>query len=311
MPALNVKEADIFEVQEADDFALDLPNHGDEIEVSEDEAPVAHSPETAIIVVEEPDDLVPGSDAKLMALPVKEEQKADAPKVTDWANDRDHSKFPQYLDERIKSIPKHNGMTVPGCERAKHYLKDCQREISQAVRDDFGGKIDEVWADKKRQEVDEMIMRLDQQIEALSNKLASTETRIVAEGSCPKCSTVAPMWHDTDGDKLVCLQCNADLTNDSTLSKTAGTPVLNVFMNPFERAIVATIINSSVSAGKNIEETYELLKNKYNFTPREELAIQQLVADYGYPVFKDRGRLNESADPAAGNGVDFMTNYNA
>jgi hypothetical protein len=93
--------------------------------------------------------------------------------------------------------------------------------------------------------------------------------------------------------------------------KTAGTPALNVYMTPFERAGVVTIINATVSGGKNAEEVYEKLKNKYNFTPREELAFQQLIADHGYPVYKDRGLINEPASPSSGDGVEWQTNYHA
>lgn len=306
MPELYVEEADALEVEEAspfDDLAL---------EVSEEDVMAADTPE-AVIIVEEPDDIVPGSDARVQTV----EQKADVPKEKDWVNDKDHSKFPSYLESKLKNVPRHNGENIPGCERAKHYIKECQRELSQAMRSDTQGRLDDIWADQQNKKMNDMIHRLDQQMEYLKSKdvlpkAASVETRLIAEGTCSACNSVAPMWHDTDGDRLVCLHCNADLTSDEgTLSKVATTPVLNVYMTGFERAIVATMINSSVSAGKNIEDTYMLLKNKYNFTPREELAIQQLVADYGYPVFKDRGRLNEAADPAEGNGVDWATNYHA
>jgi len=302
MPELIPEKYDVFEIEEAPEHASPV------LEVSEDE-PSMHTPET--IMVDEPEELVPGSEAPLRDK--VDEQKADAPKEMDWLNDKEHSKFPAYFDAKLKAIPKHSGETIPGCERAKFYLKDLLRELSSAARSDVGAKVDEMWSEKQYQEINKMIARLDQQLEVLQSKNASPNisTRLVAEGNCEKCATIAPMWHDTENDKLICLHCEAEVEDNGVLSKTAGTPVLNVFMTPFERAIVSTMINSSVSAGRNIEESYEHLKNKYNFTPREELAIQQLITDYGYPLLKDRARLNEPHDPADGSGIDFSTSYHS
>ena len=160
--------------------------------------------------------------------------------------------------------------------------------MSKAMRSDYDAVIDEGEVDGLRKNIGDMMERLEKQIKKLkgSGKTASLETRLVSNGHCEKCASVAPIWHDTHNDKLVCLHCEAEATRNDNIEKTAGTPVLNVYMTPFERAVVGIMVNSKVSAGRNIEETYEKLKNKYNFTPREELAIQQLVADYGYPVYR-------------------------
>ncbi|MFA5024664.1 MAG: hypothetical protein WC523_06985, partial [Patescibacteria group bacterium] len=95
------------------------------------------------------------------------------------------------------------------------------------------------------------------------------------------------------------------------LEKTANTPILNVYMNPWENAVVRTIINATVSGGKNIEEVFEHLSKKYSFTSREKLAIASLCSDFGYPVYLDRGRIGEESDPSDGNGIDWQSNYYA
>jgi len=235
-------------------------------------------------------------------------------KETNWADDGDHSKFIAYVRDRMGNIPRHSGETVSGCERAKSYIKHIRdHDISKAMRSDHNGLIDEQQVDAIRKEIDGMIEQLDRKIKQLSGskKHADINARIISHGHCDKCDTEAPMWHDVGNHKLVCMSCEAEEQDDGELSKTATTPSVNVYMNAFEQAVVATIINSTVSAGRNIEETYEKLKNKYNFTPREELALQQLIANYGYPIHKDRGLLNEEADPTASTGVDFQTNYYA
>lgn len=316
MPEYTVAET--FEVNDAEDFVMDdlvsdllvseeEMNLEEPLVVSEDAADDAAMGPVADLVVNEVD-VVPGSD-----MPFLPEQKVeDKPK--DWANDGDHGQFVQYLKDKIQKVPRHTGKTVPGCERALSYLKSLDNEISKAMRSDLDGKIDEAEIDGLRKKISDDCERLEKHIEKLRGTLkkGDVEVRMVSTGQCEQCEAVTPLWHDTANDRMVCLHCNADTASGSDeIKKEAGTPILNVYLTAFERAIVGTIINSAVSAGNNIEETYHLLKNKYNFTPREELAIQQLIADYGYPIYKDRGRLNEESDPAAGDGVDWVTNYHA
>lgn len=281
-------------------------NDDDGLVVMEDEA--MGPPETVeeSFIIEDPSYEIPGAPGVQYVEDKKEDEK---PKT--WQEDGDHGQFVSYVKDKLSKIPRHSGETVPGCERAKAFLKNIDSEISKAMRTDLDGVIDESEIDQLRKSIEDMIDRLDKQIKKLSgSKKAAFDVRLVSEGHCEKCNSSAPMWHDTAEDKLVCMSCEAEvLRQNDGLEKTAGTPVLNVYMSAFERAVVGTMINSKVSAGRNIEETYEKLKNKYNFTPREELAIQQLVADYGYPVYKDRGLLNEPSDPASGDGVDWVTNY--
>ena len=315
MPEYTVAET--FEVNDAEDFILDdlvsdlmvseeEMNIEDPMIVSEDAAADGAVLAPADIVVNE---VLPGSN-----MSYQPEQKAED-RPTDWANDGDHSQFVQYLKDKMSKVPRHNGDKIPGCERACAYLKSLDNEISKAMRSDLDGKIDENEVDALRKQISDGVERLEKQIKKLRSSLkkgGEIEVKLVATGQCEKCEAVTPLWHDIANDRMVCLHCDATATGDNgELKKEAGTPILNVYMSGFESAIVRTIVNSSVSAGNNIEETYQLLKNKYNFTPREELTIQQLVADYGFPVFKDRGRLNEESDPAAGDGVDWASNYHA
>lgn len=303
-------------VDEADDFVLD---NLEDFVVDEDEA---QGPEEQFIVEEEfvpegsgglnsDDDadvpMVPGSDTMWV------EDVEQEVKEKDWANDGQHAQFVSYLKDQMTKIPRHSGETVPGCERAKAFLKSLDSDISKAMRSDLKGDIDEVEVDGLRKSIEDMIDRLEKQLKKLTGtKRASLDVRLVSEGHCNKCDSTAPMWHDVAHDELVCMSCDSSsMKEDDSFEKTAGTAKINVYVSAFERAIIGTMINSKVSAGRNIEETYDKLKNKYNFTPREELAIQQLVSDYGYPVYKDRGLLNEPSDPASGDGVDWLTNYHA
>jgi hypothetical protein len=312
MPGIEDNVMWVYDDAVIDDYA------DDELEIEVDEE--FDDDDIDVVVIDE-DDVEQECDMPVVVEEIKtipgsdKAEDGDEPepeaKPKDWENDNDHAQFVSYVKDKLTKIPRHSGETVPGCERAKAFLQSIDSEISKAMRSDLSGVIDEQEIDGVRKSIDDMIERLDKQIKKLRpNKKAAYDVKLFAQGTCEKCQTSAPMWHDTASDKLVCMHCEAERGTD-VIEKTAGTPVLNVYMSPFERAIVGTMINSTVSGGKNIEETYMKLKNKYNFTPREELAIQQLVADYGYPVNKDRGLLNEPSDPAAGDGVEWQTNYNS
>lgn len=294
-------------VDETEDFMLTDIND-DALLVDEADVPM----EESLLVEEDTADyasLIPGSDVEY----VEDEEVEE--KSQDWVNDGNHAAFVDYVKDKVKKVPRHSGETISGCERAKAFLGKLDNEISKAMRSDFEGVIDESEIDQLRKSINDMTDRLEKQIKKLkvNGKTADLNVRLVSEGSCTKCDSSVPMWHDTTNNRMVCLHCEADSHADSEnrIEKTATTPVLNVYMTPFERAIVGILINSKVSAGRNIEETYLKLKNKYNFNPREELSIQQLVADYGYPVLKDRGLLNEPADSAAGDGIELLTQYHA
>lgn len=231
-------------------------------------------------VEEEPHQLIPGSEMEYI-----EHQDDDGLEVREknWEEDKSHKQFIPYIQNKLTQIPRHSGRTIAGCERALAFLKGCDQEISQAMRSDLNGEIDEEEIEKIRKDIHNMMDRLQNRIDQLRKEANVQEVNFI-----------------TDGD-----------LEDRKLSKVAGTPVLNVYMTPFERAIVSTCINAKVSGGRNIEEVYGHLKNKYNFTPREELSFIQLIADHGYPIYTDRGLINEPTDPASGDNVEWQTNYQA
>jgi hypothetical protein len=267
-----------------------------------------------ITVEEEPKahkDTIPGSDTIF----VEEDEAIDKPaKETDWEHDKDPSKFMAHYSKGLTTIPRHSGETVHGCERAIAHLKSYMNDGHQAMKVDLKGVIDELQMDAKTKEYMNAIDRLERQIERLKKKTkkASMDVRLVSEGQCEKCKSNTPMWHDVANNKLVCMHCEAEeVAETDTIEKTAGTARLNVYISAFERAITGIITNSSVSAGHDLEEVYDRLDKQYKFTPREKLAIIQILADMGNPIILDRGRIgDEDKDPSKG-GIDYMSNYYA
>ncbi len=119
------------------------------------------------------------------------------------------------------------------------------------------------------------------------------------DGNCPTCKI--KLWA-TDEGVMECIACEEVF--DGQIKKEAGTPKVQLIMTPFERAICGIITNGVVSQGRNAEETYAELKKEYKFNNRDELSIQQLLTDLGYPVAR-----NFMASPHSN--VEFATNYNA
>jgi hypothetical protein len=134
-----------------------------------------------------------------------------------------------------------------------------------------------------------------------------TKTAAPDDDNCPKCNI--KLWKAAEG-LYECISCEA--VYEKPITKEAGTAKLTLVMTPFERAITGAIVNSFVSQGKNPEETYAELKKKYKFTDRDELSIQQVLADMGYPMLKDRGHVGDSSEQLnKGKGVEFSTQYSA
>jgi hypothetical protein len=256
------------------------------------------------LMVEEPE-RVPGSDAQFVQYTEDKPEK----KETNWEGDKDPAKFIAYLKYKLTKIPRHSGERIPGCERAVSYLKALENESSKAMRSDYNGVIDEEELDKIRKDIETMIFRLENHIERLEKNAAQQRVRFISQGECKECKSMAPMWHDATTGESVCMNCER---TEEGLEKQAGAATVNVYMTPWERAIIATCVNSVVSAGRNIDETFEHLDKKYKFSDREKLAFTQLLADHGYPVYTDRGRIGDKdAHPTDGEGIDFQTTYTA
>ena len=206
-----------------------------------------------------------------------------------WVEDRDTSKFIDYLRESYSGVPKHNGNSISGCERALVYLNGLNREVSEAVRKDTENNLDE-----HLDEIEDFRVNIIQGMVALKTRIGELRKKIKEEGSQRKRSS-----DDSD-----------ELTKEGSIEKIATTAQIQLVMTPFERAISGILINSVVSAGHPFEDVYDYLKDKFELTPREELAIIQVVMDMGYPIFKDRGIIGTDAKgDGKGHGIDFIKNY--
>lgn len=206
----------------------------------------------------------------------------------DWRVSKKPKHFIIFLVNEVNRIPKpsHIRGNKSMLEKALGMYKQLDSYISKALRSDYDDEIDA----NKVDEIRGLVNRYENEVQMALDGMMTMERN----------KKVRRRRADEDQD----------------LVKEAGTPHftgLQVQMSAFERAIVGALINGSVSGGHNIEELYKVAKDKYNFTEREELALLQLLSDFGYPVFKDRLTFgtNDTDPTRKENNGEWMSNYYA
>jgi hypothetical protein len=243
---------------------------------------------------------IPGSTTYAEDIDDVEDQVDDAPRVNEtWEEDRAVDRFMDYIkDSYPNKIPKHDGKSIVGAERAVKWLTNLGKEISEAVRKDESGVLDDGSLEEIRVSVMKDILLLKEHIKKLDKTF--------------KKSLKKKAGLDNDLMKYaeeIEIAYNHEVTSE--IKKVAAHPKINLFVSPFERAIAGIIINSVVSGGKPLEEVYDFLKEKYKLTDREELAIMQVIMDSGFPIFKDRGTFSSKKDKSGDktHGIEFIKNY--
>lgn len=223
----------------------------------------------------------------------RESARPQQPEPQGWLNTKKVEQFVQFLDEQMASIPtvQHAQGNLSKMENAASRWKKLNNYCSEALRGDFAGTLDVDEIDKKRQQIEYNMDALQDAIDSLH---AMKQTRRQQRRQHRR---------------------RADEDFDDTMTKEATAPHFNGFqmvVTPFQRAIVGALINGKVSGGRNIEELWTEAKKKYNMDAREELEVLQLLADMGYPEFKDRLRLGEDEDPTRKDGFgEWQSQYYA
>ncbi len=305
----------------------DLEDHGDGVTVFEEEYPLDMTLEDALEpfvdgdndlgdiaeeaeglrdeiheIIEDHGDitfseLIPGADVSS-----KDINGAEPERETDYANDGDLSKFMDHVSELYPSkIPRHDGRSTVGCERAISFLDRLNGDISRAIRDDHENVLDIA----KLEDVRVNIMR---DVLVLKDHLSNLKKQIKENHSKKSSDFNIPNWKTAEGKSV----SYAQLKEEEEIRKKAATPNnIVIAVSPFERAISGMMINAHISSGHPMEEVYASLKDKYELTDREELSIMQLCMDSGYHIFKDRGSYagGEQSNDESKRGIDFVRNY--
>jgi hypothetical protein len=187
--------------------------------------------------------------------------------------------FLDWLRDKLSSIPSHTGKETSGCERAIAYLEKLDSEISKAVRMDLDNNIVIDAVELARDEIQDGIKRLEEHLTKIrDNKYPHRKKRKKSEAA--------------DG-----------------MVKKAKAASFVVCVPMFESYVARTCINSMVSSGKDIEDTFDHMCDKYELTGREQASIMQLLSDMGYAMRWDRGKGREEVDTASTDNFDFVANY--
>jgi hypothetical protein len=236
---------------------------------------------------------LPGSDVEDLEVstdePLVVEDKKEAPKALevkdpwDWQSDG-LERFMEWVSNRCNSIPRHRGETA-GIERAIAYLKKLNNELSKAVSSDYDGKIDIEKLEMARREIYSGIERLEDAKDKM-DEARSSKRRKAAKAE------------------------KAELIKEAQKTTSVGGIIVTVPL--LISSIARTCINSTVSAGKDIEKVADELIDKYKLNDREQMELIQLISDMGYPVRRPRGyNRDEKIDPTSVDNFDWMPNYYA
>lgn len=327
-------ELDNFELEESLDDNQE-EHDDDTLELSEDavgDAPLDLPMEEETVLedsADEPDNKLPELPVLLVTPPkVEEESKKiePPPRDTSWEQDMDHGKFIVYLHNRLSEIPSHSGQTTVGCEKAISYLKRLDREISKAIQSDEKSRIDESEAERLRDMIYDYIDQLEGAYETLMEKKKKRKKASLKLGkkvmarfndghniqyfvsvSNGSDETLLPVELDEPTPE----QVQAFLASEAQmLKKEAHSAKILLVEDPFLHAITRILINSHVTHGRNLEEVYASLRDKYKFTDREELSIQELLTQKGMWLQKDLARIGEKdVKPFDGKQIDVSTEY--
>lgn len=209
---------------------------------------------------------------------VKKSKKA--PKW-DWES-KGSQGFVAWIKERLSDVPKHSGYDTAGVERAISYMEKLDNEISKAMRLDLDGELDADKIEEVRAMIDEGVERLHARLDKISKK----------------------------SKKKKKAEFTASLVKEGQKTPTVSGIVITVPL--LISSIVRTCINGMVSAGHDIEDSFEKLANKYKLTDREKAECIQLFMDMGVPVRRDRGiMIDEDFDPTSSDNFDFASNRQA
>jgi hypothetical protein len=282
-----------------DDLA-DLNSGEDEIILYEHEPKMEdvvelHQPEDTLEVTFKLPTL-PGSDAdmplEVSTDDVEVENKADKSsdknelaelEVADPWKSPNPAQILNWVHERLNNLPRHSGRETTGIERTMAAMKRINQEISKAIANDYNGEVDIARLEEARREIFDGIHRLEEAKEKIESQNYKRKKAVV------------------EGDGLV-----KEGKQDRIGGIIITVPILI-------SRIAKTLINSTVSAGKDIEKSFDAQVKEWNLDKREQAELMELLEQMGYAApRRDRGwPRDHKADYTSENNFDFQPNYSA
>lgn len=193
-----------------------------------------------------------------------------------------HDNFLEWLSDKLKNVPRHSGKDISGIEKAIAYLKYLANEVSKANRTDINNLIDNNMSEKALMEIYDGIERLEKRLDKLES-IKNPMKRKKKKAS-----------EEEDG-----------------FIKQAKSIHFEVNVPYFISLIARTCINSSVSAGHDIEDVFAKMAKKYELTKAQKFEVVSLIQDMGYAsVWRDRSiMLDEEIDLSSSDNGDWAAQY--
>lgn len=227
---------------------------------------------------------IPGAlDDSEIEVPIEVEEEHEEPTavdVWDWQHGG-HGGFIPWAEGIVNMTPQHSGHDVSGLERAMAWINKLIKEFPKAMSTDFKGEIDVNHCETMR--------------DGLYDAMGKMQDRL------DRILTLKGRKKKADGE--------FGMVKEAQKSTRITGVSLNVPL--FISGIARTLINGTVSAGHSMEDMYDDLNKKYGFTDREEFEIQLLLADMGYVMRQDRGRIGEQLEDSRSDNFDYAANYSA
>lgn len=192
--------------------------------------------------------------------------------------------FLSWLNVKLKSVPSHSGTDTSGLERAIAYLDSLDRIISKAVRKDIKNELDIGKIENAREEIRKGIVRLEDRLDKVNvNRYKKKRKKA-----------------DEDQDSIV-----------KEAQKIAGISGIVVSVPILISHCARICINAAVSHGRDIEDTFNKLAEKYKLTLREKTETRRVLSDMGYYVKDLEGDFDKDFDPSSEDNLNFSPNYPA
>lgn len=266
----------------------------DEISVEEDDNESEPKGEVVVMVSEDekPQDAeeivfelpaVPGAENQdELELSVEEEPEVvevSSSGPWDWKS-KPIEHFPAWLKNKMDNPPSHNGLDTVGIERCISYFEKVNSIISQAVRTDVDGVLNINQIEKAREEIHKAIDRLKERNNRLQNNKFKKKKKA-----------------DDESDGLV-----------KEAQKAAGVYGRIMVQIPLLISSIAReIMNGTISSGKDAEESFKILSEKYKLTDREKRELIQLLSDSGFPI----KHIDFNGDASSEENINYISNYYA
>jgi len=233
-------------------------------------------------------DLMPGASEDDFIEEESIEIEEDEPKENvdpwNWQVQGGTNSFLDWVQKMFDNIPKHSGKDTTGIERALAYFERLDKEISIAMRKDYGREIDADKAEQAREEIEKGM-------ENLLNRLEKLRSKKFKKYRAKKANEDFSLVKEAD---------------------TTTTGKIIVTVPYFISNIARTCIEATVQAGKDIDDCFVKLSEQYNLDNREKFQVVTLIKDMGYPILLDRLNFGEKDIlPSESRVSEFQTQYYA